>query len=363
MTPSDRVCEFVEHAKGAGIADNSIVGILTARGWPEKEIYEALALHYEKSAGTAIPRRRSGGTAARDAFFYLLIFSTLATWTIGLGSLAFTLIDRWLSDTLFSNGYTGYDAYSVANSLACVIVAFPIYLLVSRSVLREFRAHPEKLNSPVRKWLTYIALVIAAGVFIGDLITALTYFLRGEITSRFLADALVVFVLSGGVFLYYFGGLRRSEDSAIESRRGFDTGMAAASTAVVAIMIAIGFWNNGGPSRQRMQRADDRRLEDLYTIGMQIQNYWRSPSNGHKLPTHLGELSGIAVADPISRQQYEYHPGQGSDYQLCATFALAGGDNSSGDRTTGTIWSHPAGRYCFPLDASRDVVSPNVTLY
>ncbi|HKQ86529.1 MAG TPA: DUF5671 domain-containing protein [Candidatus Acidoferrales bacterium] len=363
VPPSPPILEFVEHAKSAGTADASIVGILTARGWPEKEIYEALAGYYERTVGITIPRRQTSGTAARDAFFYLVIFSTLATWTIGLGSLSFTLIDQWFSDTLFSNGYSGYEVYSVANSLACIIVAFPIYLLVSRSVLRQVRVHPEKLNSPVRKWLTYMALVIAAGVFVGDLITALTYFLRGEITSRFLSEAFVVFVLSGGVFFYYFGGLKRSEDTTVESRHGFDVGMAGASTLVVFVMVALGFWNNGGPARQRMRRADDRRLQDLYTLTAQIQNHWRSPANAQKLPAHLDELTGAATSDPITRQGYEYHPGQGSGYQLCATFSLASMSRENLPDSRVQVWSHPAGHYCFQLDASHDVSGPNLFLY
>src|SRR5258708_20623727 len=136
-----------------------------ARGWPEKEAYEALAAHYERVTGMEIPRRGGTGTAAKDAFFYLLMFSTLATWTIGLGALAFTLIDRWLADNLFSTPYgQGYDLYSATSPFASVLVAFPIYLLVSRAVLHDEHAHPEKLDSPVRKWLTYMALVIAAGL-------------------------------------------------------------------------------------------------------------------------------------------------------------------------------------------------------
>jgi hypothetical protein len=70
------------------------VGILAARGWPEKEVYEALAAHHERMIGMEIPRRGGSGTAAKDAFFCLLIFSTLGTWTFGLSALAFTLIDR-----------------------------------------------------------------------------------------------------------------------------------------------------------------------------------------------------------------------------------------------------------------------------
>ena len=121
-------------------------------------------------------------------------------------------------------------------------MAFPIYLLVSRAIVQDGRTHPEKLSSPVRKWLTYMALVIAAGVFIGDLIAALTYLLRGELTSRFLAKAFVVLVLSGGVFWYYFGGLRKSEEAEVRGKWSLDARMAALSVVAVAVMVILGFW-------------------------------------------------------------------------------------------------------------------------
>src|SRR5215469_10121828 len=161
MPVATKVSEFVQRAKASGASDQSVVGILTARGWPEKDVYEALAVHYEKLTGIEAPRRSGSGTAAKDAFFYLLAFATLATWTFGVGSVAFTLIDRWIADTLFTGSSYNevYDTYSVASALAATLVSFPIYLLVSRTLVREGKAHPEKLNSPVRKWLTYMALV------------------------------------------------------------------------------------------------------------------------------------------------------------------------------------------------------------
>jgi hypothetical protein len=224
-----KISEFIERAKANGASDQSVVGILTARGWPEKEVHEALAAHYERVTGIEVPRRSGAGTAARDAFFYLLAFATLATWTIGAGSIAFTLIDRWIGDTLFSGSYYSqvYDTYSVASALAATLVSFPIYLLVSRALVRDGKAHPEKLGSPVRKWLTCTALVIAAGVFIGDLIAALTYLLRGALTSRFIAKAFVVLALSGGVFFYYFGGVSRQSGNRMRALRDIFDGWRA----------------------------------------------------------------------------------------------------------------------------------------
>ena len=227
MSRDNRIEEFIQKSLDAGIPMPSFIGLLTARGWTEKQAYSALADHYQSQAGIEVPPRPSSGASARDAFFYLLIFSTLAVWTLSLGCLAFSLIDRWLSDPLFRGYGETFNTYTVTMSLAAVIVAFPLYLLISRVVLREAAADPDKLESSIRKWLTYMALVVAASVFMGDLITALAYLLRGELTSRFLAKSFVVLGLSSGVFWYYFGGLRKIEIAM--GRFSRDRFMAAAS--------------------------------------------------------------------------------------------------------------------------------------
>ncbi len=201
--------EFLDAAKRQGASDESLVALLRGRGWPEDDVYRALADHFENQSGVLVPAYKRSGSA-KDAFLYLLSFAMLATWTIGLGSVMFTLIDRWIRDPLSpANNYYAGGYYQIADSLACIIVAFPIYLLTMRVILREAGLHSEKLESPVRKWLTYIALLIAAGVVVGDLITFLTYFLRGELTGRFMAKTSVVLVLAGGVFWYYLGSLQK----------------------------------------------------------------------------------------------------------------------------------------------------------
>src|SRR6202795_597063 len=179
--------EFLDAAKRQGASDESLPTLLRGRGWPEDDVYRALADHFENRSGVPVPAYKRSGSA-KDAFLYLLSFSMLATWTIGLGSVLFTLIDRWIRDPLSPvNNYYAAGYYQMADSLACMIVAFPVYLFTTRYILREARLHPEKLESPVRKWLTYIALLIAAGVVVGDLILFLTYFLRGALYGTFVS--------------------------------------------------------------------------------------------------------------------------------------------------------------------------------
>ncbi len=208
MSPGSPLQEFLDAARRQGATDEILVGLLRGRGWPEEDIYRALADDYEGRSGFRVPVYKRSGSA-KDAFLYLLSFSTLATWTIGLGSVMFTLIDRWIKDPLSPVNYYAGGYYQLAGSLASVIVAFPVYLFVMRYVTQELESHPEKLESAVRKWLTYIALLIAAGVVVGDLITFLTYFLRGELTARFVAKVAVVLVIAGGIFWYYMGSLQK----------------------------------------------------------------------------------------------------------------------------------------------------------
>jgi Domain of unknown function (DUF5671) len=208
--------QFLESARSQGLSDDTLMGLLRGRGWPESDVYRALAENYEARTGFQIPAYRRSGSA-KDAFLYLLSFSTLATWTIGLGSVMFTLIDRWIRDPLNApNYYYQGGFYEMADSLACIIIAFPVYIAVMAYIVRTVEAHPEKRDSPVRKWLTYLALLIAAGIVVGDLITFLTYFLRGELTARFVSKVATVLVIAGGVFWYYMTSLK---SAAIENPR------------------------------------------------------------------------------------------------------------------------------------------------
>jgi hypothetical protein len=205
---SETLHAFIEASKTKGAADEFLVNLLREQGWAAKDIYAAIGRYYQSLTGLAVPVRTGGaGEAARDAFLYLLAFSTLGTWTIALGSLMSTYIDRWFPDPLARQPI--FAPFDVSGEMACIIVGFPIFLFVMRFILREVETRPEKLESGIRKWLTYIALLIAAGTVIGDLITFLTFFLQGELTTRFVLKALDVVVIAGTVFWYYLGSLKR----------------------------------------------------------------------------------------------------------------------------------------------------------
>jgi hypothetical protein len=324
---------FIDAAKERGASDQFLASLLTSRGWPQRDVYAALADWWERGTGIALPARRGATENARDAFLYLLAFSTLATWASALGSLWFRLIEHWLPDAVIAS-YTDNFRQTVTWQMASILVALPIYLAVMRLILRETRDNPERVESGVRKWLTYIALLLAAAGVVGDLVCFVDYFLKGEITVRFALKCVVVLATCGSIFWYYLGFLRGRMRSGV---------FAIPAVASAAAALACGLVVAGTPPVQRQLEADNRRIEDLRSLASYL-------SSVQALPASVPE--GIRRADPETRQLYEYARESDIRYELCATFAAAG----TTVRPHGSgFWQHPKGRACFTLDKTRPV--------
>ena len=199
--------EFIEAARDRGAADTTIRQLLLGRGWPKQFVEAALLLADERRIGLPIPTPADrGGGSARDLFLYLLSFISLSIWSQALGQIAFIAIDRMFDDPL---ARSGNFSYSLASSLARLVVLFPVYILLMRLLLADLATNPNKYQSGLRKWLTYLALFIAALIAIGDLILFFTEFLRGALTFVFTLKSLVVLAIAGGILWYYFSWLQR----------------------------------------------------------------------------------------------------------------------------------------------------------
>lgn len=341
--PED-LASFVDSAKKAGVADADLIGLLKQHGWSDKRAYAALSAYYVQRLGT-IPERGGAIESARDAFLYLLAFVTLAIWTVALVWLANALTDWALPSAIDDMNRSAGFRQNVAGQLASLIVAFPIFMSVSAAIVRETFRRPESIESAVRKWLTYIALVITAVIMLGDAMWFLTQFLLGELTLRFAIKAFTVFVVSGGVMWYYLGSV--SSDGRV---RGRDAYFGWASTAIVSLALVLGFSGIGGPPHNRSVSVDDQRIGNLETLADQINTAY---SAAHKhLPQTLASIpmnDRTGLYDPVSHRPYRYQPVSSNAYRLCATFDTIGGNGSN------SFWEHPSGEHCFRIAADAPV--------
>ena len=280
----------------------------------------------------------------------------MGIWTIQLGALLFQAIDRTFPNpTLdFANG--AWVLRGMADELAGIIVAFPLFLFLSRWIVRGVKQQPERLESPVRKWLTYIALVITASTMIADIVTFLAYFLRGDLSTRFALKVVTVLVIAAGVFAYYLDSLRG--DTVSPTRNRWFT---IAALAMVAFGLIAGFVQIGSPTVRRSVSEDAHRLFDLSSLAQGLHDKWQVRGQnefGQKgfllhatiqsLPA-AGLPPGVSISDPVSGRIYEYTPLQGTAYRLCADFSRPS------PAEVPSQWRHPAGRACFGLDAAESV--------
>lgn len=334
---------FVESAKKAGVADADLIGLLQQHGWSTRRAYAALSAYYTQRLGT-IPERGGAIESARDAFLYLLAFATLAIWTVALVWLANALTDWALPSALETFDRSGGFRQNVAGQLASLIVAFPIFMAVSAAIVRQTRSRPESSESGVRKWLTYIALVITAVIMLGDAMWFLTQFLLGELTLRFAIKAFTVFAVAGGVLWYYLGSV--STDPRPRAR---DAYFGWAASAVVVVGLIFGFSGIGTPPHNRSVATDEQRIGDLESLANQINAAYTAAHN--QLPRTLDAIpmnGRTALSDPVSHALYTYRPVSAKTYRLCATFDTVGGGRNS-------FWEHPSGSYCFRIAADAPV--------
>ncbi len=209
MAINDELIAFVKEGLGRGVPRAEIEQALGRAGWGAAEVRDALGSFASVEFPIPVPRPRPY-LSARDAFLYLVLFSTLYTVAFNFGSLMFDLINQWVPDpaALESRMPAEVLAQAMRWSVSTLIVATPVFLWVSALLGREIKREPVKRQSKVRRWLTYLTLFIAAGVLVGD-VTALVYnLLGGELTMRFVLKAMVVAGIVGSVFLYYLIDLR-----------------------------------------------------------------------------------------------------------------------------------------------------------
>lgn len=354
---------FVRDALAVAVPRERIRAELIRGGWPADEIDAALGAWIESDLALPVPRRRMV-LSAREAFVYLVLFATLYAVAFNVGAILFASIERWLPDAARGRSWEPWRN-TLRWGAAALLIAFPVFLFASRIIARSLAREPEKRNSGVRRWLTYLTLFIAALVLIGDLVVVVSSMLSGELATRFLLKAAVVFVIAGVVFGHYLGGLRRDEDE--PSGRAGTAWFGRAGAVGVLLTLLVALFAAGSPQRARTRELDQRRLRDLETIAQHLRSYYQQQG---ALPLTLDDAlqvpyaqPGMSIRDPETSAPYTYVVLDSITLQLGGVFASRDSVGPYGDAAT-PFWSHPPGRHEFrfsvksghsnmPLDAYR----------
>lgn len=293
-------------------------------------------------------------SSPRDVFLHLLSIVALYAAATAFLTLAFQLINLWFPDILDLGGYYAYSGArnAIRWSLATLVVIFPVYFFTARFLRKEYEAEPEKRELRVRKWLISFTLFVVALALIGDLVSLLSHFLEGELTTRFVLKVLVVAFMAGAVGAYYLWILKnRSVTAAARA-------VASGILLVIGAAVVAGFIYAGSPTEERLRRIDMQRVNDLQMMQSEVVNYWQAKE---ALPESIEALSnsirGYAMpVDPESAEPYEYEAVGPLQFRLCASFSAPSDDVGAssraiprplGDGYLNESWAHEGGYGCF----------------
>lgn len=212
MAIPEELLAFVKDALGRGLPRQEIETALLTAGWEREQVHASLRRYAETPFPIPVPRP-APYLSAREAFLYLLLFTTLYLTAYHLGQLLFQFINLALPDPA-ATGYAEGPTQSrrlIRWAVSTLIVSLPVFLFLANLTAREVRTDPAKRASKVRRWLTYLTLFVAATVVIGDLIALLNGLLAGDLTLRFGLKTIVVAVIAGGLFAYYLHDSRQAD--------------------------------------------------------------------------------------------------------------------------------------------------------
>jgi hypothetical protein len=204
MASRDELSLFIRDALVAGKSRTDITDALIHAGWSEAEISDALGAWAETAFTPPVPRPVQT-VSARDFFVYALTFGILLVGAINL-----VIVLQVLVDFLFEED--GYVAFGrIRFGVSVLIVTAPLYLWLTLRERGRLARDPALHRSAIRKWLTYIALLLAAGTLLGDLIATIYALLTGDLTAQFMLKVGIVGLVAGGIFLFYYNTIRQED--------------------------------------------------------------------------------------------------------------------------------------------------------
>jgi len=290
-------------------------------------------------------------TSPKDFFINLSVIFFLYFIVVNAVQLLFETIDSVFPRTIQESYFTP----SIAFPIAALMIAFPIFLLLSWALFLADKKESLKHDIPVRKWLGYLTLFVAGITIAIDLIVLLTAFLNGEeITIGFTLKVISVLLIAGFIFGYYLTDLMYKNTKPI--KRYF----AILSTLLVVLIIGFGFYVFGSPFTQKARRFDSQRISDLQTIQYQILSYWQAKKTAPATLNDLNnEITGTVVPrDPNTDLPYGYEKDSATTFKLCATFEREGQKQNNTQVVSMPItaypsaisneyWGHSIGLVCF----------------
>lgn len=295
---------------------------------------------------------------AKEFFLYLLSGAMFFIGLIALIAIGFAFIEYFIPDpTAYYSALSTYG--TIHMSIAMLVVIFPVYLIIQRTLIKESGLDPQIKDLRVRKWSLWFIFFLSATTLIIDGIVIIYNFLTGDLTLQFGLKLALVASTASFALTYVRAEIKDYFDNSSYTRFPI---VVMSSIKIIAI-IAIGFYITGGPAHQRNLRIDQQTITDLDIIVSHVNGFYVDKK---ALPQDKDELiksiNTFVIDEPIEKLRdgvYNYKATSSKSFELCADFLTETNDdkNIGRDAYQNNNFSHPKGNHCF----KKEVIEPNIS--
>lgn len=293
-------------------------------------------------------------SAAKFAFYYVFSLIALIFTAQSVGMIIFQIINKNIVDALET--FQGqYSSGALKFAISAIIIASPIYFLTTAQINKNLFSGKLEKDAGVRKWLSYLILLVSSLVMLGFLVGVIFNFLNGELTIKFILKALSAIIISAIIFTYYFYDIRRANVIGAKDKIIKIYFFASLVLIIAALISAFVFVES--PAETRKIKYDAKIIENFNQIDSGINEYYRL---NKKLPDNLDILLKETtflreenLLDPVSKKKFDYKVADEKTYELCATFMIASKDYENRvDYYLDKRWGHNAGYQCLKQKVS-----------
>lgn len=285
--------------------------------------------------------------SAKYAFYYLLSLFSLIFLALAVGLIAFGIVNQTIVDALSAYNYQNYDK-QFKFAISALIIAAPIFYFMSYLIERGLKKHELKIDSGIRRWLTYFILFVSAVIILGVFIGVINSFLAGELTARFILKALSMLIIAALVFSFYFYDIKRKE--VIQKDKIIKLFFGLSLLLVVTAFVSVWFFIES-PKVARDRRLDQILMQNIYQLESAVNSYYE---RAETLPATLEDLDAAdiyydkkALLNPETGEAITYKVLSDKNFELCATFRTAS-YNQEQDRYNFMMGrEHESGYQCF----------------
>lgn len=189
---------FAGTALAAGHDRHTVAAALRDAGWSEQEAADALDAWADTAFRPPVPRP-GPYVSAREAFFYALMLVALASTLWALAGIAFAAIATAFPIAENARSFLDRAAWSVAQ----LVVFGPVLAWLVWMERQADRADARRQRSLLRRWFTYLTLLVAVLTLLGDLVWVISRALDGTLLLPTVLRAAVIAGLALAVATFY----------------------------------------------------------------------------------------------------------------------------------------------------------------